>query len=366
MNKLKVMLCLISAMLLLQYCSKKNEKIEEIIAGPVVAITINGTEVDEPILPASPYNYLINFPAHIQSDLALNDNTPNTNQLTNDGATLGRVLFYDKKLSKNNTVSCGSCHQQQYAFDDNIALSKGLDGGSTTRNSMAILNLRFYRSGRMFWDERATTLERQALQPIQNHVEMNLTLTELETKVRALNYYPALFQKAFGTPTIDSGRIARALSQFERSIVTYQAKYDRVKQGTETFTPAEAAGEQLFLNALTPNNTCASCHTPPMFLTSNPAQGFALNDANDLGINNQRRFKSGSLRNISNRTRLFHNGSVPNVSTMLNSNAPGSPIPNIPAHSMGPQNIPNMLAFLNTLTDNTILTDPKFSNPFIK
>ncbi len=356
-----------ASMLLFQYCSKKNDRIEEVVSmEPAAVTTTPAIQEDAPILPASPYNYLINFPAHIQADLNLNDNTPANNQITSDGATLGRVLFYDKKLSRNNTVSCGSCHQQQFAFDDNIALSKGLDGGSTSRNSMAILNLRFYRSGRMFWDERVPTLERQALQPIQNHIEMDLTLTELENRVRAQNYYPALFQKAFGTTTIDSGRIARALSQFQRSIVTYQAKYDRVKQGIETFTAAEAAGEQLFLNALTPVNTCASCHTPPMFLTSNPTQGFALADANDLGINNQRRFKSGSLRNIANRKSLFHNGSIADVQTMLNSNSPGSPIPNIPAHSIGPQNLPNMVAFLNTLTDNTILTDPKFSNPFIR
>lgn len=366
MTKFKVVLCLIFIMLIFQYCSKKNEPIEEIIPVSPIVTTTNTIEVDAPILPASAYDYLINFPAHIQADLVLNDNTPNNNQLTNDGATLGRVLFYDKKLSRNNTVSCGSCHQQQFAFDDNVALSKGLDGGSTTRNSMAILNLRFYRSGRMFWDERAATLESQALQPIQNHIEMDLTLTQLESRVRAISYYPALFLKAFGTATIDSVRIARALAQFERSIVTYQAKYDKVKQGLETFTAAEAAGEQLFVNALTPNNTCASCHTPPMFLTSNPVQGFSLTDASDLGINNQRRFKSGSLRNISNRSSLFHNGSVVDLRTMLNSNTPGSPIANIPAHSIGPQNVPNMLAFLSTLTDNTILTDPKFSNPFLK
>ena len=365
MNKFKVLFFLISAMLLFQYCSKKNDISEEIETLPT---TVTGAIALEnaPILPTSTYSYLINFPAHIQANLSANDNTPNNNPITNDGATLGRVLFYDKQLSKNNTVSCGSCHQQQFAFDDNIALSKGLDGSLTTRNSMAILNLRFYKSGKMFWDERAATLEKQAFQPIQNHVEMNLTLAELERKVSALSYYPALFQKAFGTTAIDSIRIAMALSQFERSIVTYQAKYDRVKQGIETFTTAEATGEELFMNALLPNNTCASCHTPPMFLTSNPVRPFSLNDTNDLGINNQRRFKSGTLRNITNRNSLFHNGSVINLQTMLNSGGQGSAIPNIPAHSIGPQNVPNMLAFLNTLTDNTILTDPKFSNPFMK
>ena len=104
---------------------------------------------------------------------------------------------------------------------------------------MALLNARFYKSGKMFWDERAASLEKQALQPIQNSVEMGLTLAELETKVKALNYYPALFQKAYGTTQIDSVLIAKAIAQFVRSIVTYQSKYDQVKQGMATFTADE-------------------------------------------------------------------------------------------------------------------------------
>src|SRR5205085_9475148 len=110
----------------------------------------------------------------------------------------GRVLFYDKNLSKNNTISCGSCHQQQNSFTDNVQFSKGFDGGLTTRTSMNLLNLRFYKSGKMFWDERSNTLEDQILQPIQNHVEMGMTLTDLVAKLKTLNYYPDLFTKAFG------------------------------------------------------------------------------------------------------------------------------------------------------------------------
>lgn len=350
MKKLFVIAALISASILFQYCSKKTETVVELS--------------ETPILPTTSYNYLINFPAHIQAALIANDNTPADNVITNDGATLGRVLFYDKHLSKNNTVSCASCHQQQFSFDDNVALSKGVDNGQTTRNSMAILNLRFYKNGKMFWDERSATLEKQVLQPIQNHVEMNLTLTELESKVKALDYYPTLFQKAFGSTAIDSVKIAKALAQFSRSIVSYQSKYDRVKQGIDNFTAAEAQGEQLFLNA--GNVTCAGCHAPPMFITSNPVQGFGLNDANDTGINGQRRFKSGTLRNISNRTKLFHNGSVENVQAMLTSGAPGTNTAPIAQHAVAPQDVQNIIAFLNTLTDNTILTETKFSNPFIK
>ncbi|MCP9752950.1 cytochrome-c peroxidase [Ferruginibacter sp. HRS2-29] len=350
MKKLIIISTLVFFVSGLQFCSKSD-------TAPVA----DGTEL-KPVLPSTVFDYVVTYPAHVQAALTANDNTPADNPITNDGATLGRVLFYDKQLSKDNKVSCGSCHKQQFSFDDNVALSAGVDGGLTTRNSMAILNVRFYKGGKMFWDERAATLEKQALQPIQNHVEMDLTLAQLETKVNALSYYPALFQKAFGSTLIDSVRIAKALSQFERSIVTYQSKYDRVKQGLATFTAAEAQGEQLFLNAAAPN-TCASCHTPPMFITSMPNAPFALLDAADLGINNENRFKSGSLRNIGTRTKLFHNGRIENLQAMLTPGGPGAPPP-IPNHTVAQQDVQNMLAFLNTLTDNTITTEAKFSNPF--
>ncbi len=339
MKKITLVFALTTIVLVFQYCSKN-------------AVAANATLT----LPATPFNYVVTYPAFIQNNLLINDNTPVDNAITNDGATLGRVLFYDTHLSKNNTISCGSCHKQAQAFDDEAVLSKGFEGGSTARNSMAILNLRFYKSGKMFWDERSATLEKQVLQPIQNHVEMGLTLAELETNVKAQSYYPALFQKAFGSTDIDSVKIAKALAQFTRSIVTYQSKYDLVKQGTATFTAQEAQGEQIFLTAGA--RTCASCHTPPMFITSSPATAFALQDANDAGINNENRFKSGSLRNIAARTSLFHNGSIANLQSMFTSNPP------IPSHGIAPQDVQPLMAFLNTLTDNTILTEEKFSNPF--
>ena len=189
---------------------------------------------------------------------------------------------------------------------------------------------------------------------------MGMTIPELQTKLAALSYYPALFQKAFGSTTIDSNAIAKALSQFLRSMVTYQSKYDRVKQGVENFTPDEGQGEQLFLTAGA--QTCAGCHAPPMFLTSSPLAPFALKDAADRGIDNQDRFKSGSLRNIGLRSRLFHNGSVSNVSTMLGIAANG--VPPIPNHTVAPQDAQKILVFLQTLSDPSVLTETKFSDPF--
>ena len=319
------------------------------------------TTLTSPNLPAAAFNYNVAYPAHIQNALLLNDNTPADNAITNDGATLGRVLFYDKHLSKNNTISCGSCHKPETFFDDNVKLSTGFAGGLTTRHSMALLNVRFYKSGKMFWDERAATLEKQTLQPIQNSVEMGLTLAELESKVSSLSYYPALFQKAFGSTQIDSVKIAKAIAQFVRSIVTYQSKYDLVKQGLATFTADEAAGEQIFITAPPPGPgptpvSCAGCHAPPMFLTSQPLAPFGLADAGDAGINNQNRFKSGSLRNIANTAPYFHNGSVTTLTALLSTG--------IPAHTIPPPDVTKMLAFLQTLSDNSVTTDIKFSDPF--
>jgi cytochrome c peroxidase len=183
---------------------------------------------------------------------------------------------------------------------------------------------------------------------------MGMTLTELVNKLSATSYYPSLFQKAFGTTEITADKISKALAQFVRSIVTYQSKYDSVKQGQETFTIPEQQGEQLFLTA--GPTACGGCHRPPFFLTSNPAGNFALLDPTDSGINNENRFKAGSLRNIATVTTLFHNGSVPNINVMLNSQ--------IPAHGIAPQDRAAILAFLQTLTDNTITSDVKFSSPF--
>jgi cytochrome c peroxidase len=340
----------IGATCIFQCCSKTT--------GSVAA---NAANTLAPALPAAAYIYAGTvYPQHILTDLLKNDNTPPDNAITNDGATLGRVLFYDKQLSKNNTISCSSCHKQDQSFDDNETLSKGFQGGLTTRNSMTLLNLRFYKSGKMFWDERAATLEQQVLQPIQNTTEMGLSITELETRLSTLDYYPSLFQKAFGSSRIDSNSIAKALAQFLRSMVTYQSKYDRVKQGLEPFTAEEQQGEQLFLTAGA--QTCAGCHAPPMFLTSQPAAAFALRDAADRGINNQDRFKSGSLRNIGIRTRLFHNGTVVNLQTMLGITANGTPP--IPNHTVAPQDAQKILLFLQTLTDQTVLTETKFTDPF--
>lgn len=360
MYKLRVLLVIIVIIIAVQSCKKEKDANN----------TNSVSSADTPTLPYSPYNYIIGYPTHVSAELALTDNTPSNNPITNDGATLGRVLFYDKILSANNTISCGSCHKQNESFVDNRVLSPGFLGELGKRHSMPLLNVRFYQSGKMFWDERAATLEQQVLMPIQDHLEMGATLSDMVSKVKAKAYYPSLFQKAFGSTDIDTTKIAKALAQYVRSIVSYQSKYDRVQQGAESFSALEQTGATLFSTAPAPGPgggtppSCAGCHKAPMFITSNPEAPFSLPDVNDLGINNQRRFKSSSLRNVALRSSLFHNGSVANIQDMFTRGAPGSGTTPIPAHSVRPQDVAALTAFLQTLNDMAILSDEKFSNPF--
>ncbi len=340
-----------------QYCSGKDAVATNTSTTNTTTPATTNT-AKTPTLPSTPYSYANQgLPSHIAQALPAQDNTPADNPITDHGATLGRVLFYDVQLSKTNTISCSSCHQPSLSFSDSAVKSKGFAGGLTNRHSMPLLNLRFYKSGKMFWDERAATLEQQVLMPIQDMTEMGLTLDELQQKVAAQSYYPALFQNAFGSTQVTSERIAKALAQFLRSIVTTQAKYDQVKQGQAQFTPDEAAGEALFLNA--GNITCASCHTPPMFITSSPAAAFGLPDATDQGINGTRAFKSSSLRNVANTAPYFHNGSVRSLQNML-AGTNGA----IPQHTVAPQDVQRLLAFMQTLTDGTSILQEKYTNPF--
>src|SRR5262249_27442644 len=179
-------------------------------------------------LPETPHRYSqIDLPAHFKTPFAQRfDNTPTDNPVTNHGATLGRVLFYDTRLSANNTISCGSCHVQKNAFVDPNRFSKGFKGKRTDRHAMSLVNLRYNTRGRFFWDERAGNLEASVLLPVQSKVEMGQDLTRLLDILTRDIYYPGLFKKAFGDGKVTRERIARALAQFLRSMVSCQSKYD--------------------------------------------------------------------------------------------------------------------------------------------
>lgn len=355
-------------------------------------------------LPSSPFDYVtINLPSHLTTNVLLgpgqnaaadNDNTPFANPVTNDGATLGRVLFYDKKLSANGTISCASCHKQDKGFSDDAVHSVGFDGGTTRRHSMSLINARWYGRGRFFWDERAATLEDQVLMPFQDPVEMGMTLEQVVNKVKAQSYYPELFEKAFGSQEITSDRISKALAQFVRSMVSVNSKYDQGRQMVNiptnnfpNFTQSENNGKLLFFRPVNlGGGGCVGCHSTEAFI--NPDNGTTNNglDANstdDLGvfeaINNPNffgTFKVPSLKNIALTAPYMHDGrfaSLEEVVEHYNSGVQNHPnLGNALKNANGqpnrlnltPQQKTDLVNFLKTLTDETIANDAKFSDPF--
>ena len=339
-------------------------------------------------LPETAFNYAnVNFPAtFLDNNLRREDNTPNNNQITDDGATLGRVLFYDTNLSLNNTISCASCHDQSKSFSDPETLSIGFEGGLTGRNSMSIINARFYRNGRFFWDERAATLEDQVIMPIQDHVEMGLTLSELEERLNVSPQYKVLFNRAFGDSTATSDRVSLALSQFVRSVVSYQSEYDTgiaqtndPRQNFPNYTQSENRGKQLFFS---PQTNCAQCHTTAAFV-GDAARNNGLDAVlTDLGVggetgnnNDLGEFKVPSLRNIEFTAPYMHDGRFATLEEVIEHYSTGvQNSPNLDGRlrqgngvrrlNLSVQDKQALKDFLMTLTDNTILTDEKFSSPF--
>src|SRR5687767_9910016 len=213
-------------------------------------------------LPATPYRYAdVKLPAHFTQPGRNPDNTPPDNPLTDDGATLGRVLFYDTRLSANNTTSCASCHVQAHAFADPKRVSKGFHGARTDRRAMPLVNARYYQRARFFWDERAGNLEEMVLLPVQSRIEMGQDLERVVDTFARDATYPALFARAFGDRQITDRRIGKALAQFVRSIVSYQSRYDEgraraqsAQDDFENFTLQENRGKALFMR------NCSTCH----------------------------------------------------------------------------------------------------------
>lgn len=379
----------------------------------------NGTPVDpfaELNLPEEYFNYAnIPLPIHYTSNgfpsqfqfqpVIAYDNTPQDNPVTDAGATLGRVLFYDTKLSANGTIACASCHKAEHGFSDPDVLSEGFEGGHTRRHSMGIVNARFYADGRFFWDERAETLEEQVLMPFQDAVEMGLTLQLLVDIANNQSYYPPLFQDAFGDEAITSDRISKALAQFIRSLVSTTSKYDQARSEVQSavvdfpsFTTQENEGKRLFYLPRELTNgvlgNCVGCHQTEAFvgpLPTNPgpltsfatSNGLDATSTTDLGVNESTgnirdigKFKFPSLKNIAIRPPYMHDGRFASLEEVINHYSSGiqnhsnliSPLVNTEGEvgqfdfTQSEKNA--LIAFLNTLTDNQMLTDEKYSNPF--
>lgn len=341
-------------------------------------------------LPATPYDYGNNVDDHIP--------------------TLGRVLFYDRRLSVNNSISCSSCHKQALAFADNARLSVGFESKLTKRNSMPIQNL---GSGGLisfdkgfsdsvtvgipvdfvpfqevlFWDGREQMLDKMVLRPIVNHVEMGINdLGALADKLSAVPFYNDLFTRAYGDPGITSERIADALSWFVRSIRSDHTRLDRAfsdSTAQSKLTPEEFEGQRLFVEKY----QCNSCHQ----VQSPHGYQFAGTFAN-IGLDAQYadngveevtkqgadagRFKIPSLRNVALTAPYMHDGRFTTLDEVIEHYKDGiQDHPALDARLRNPDGSPRrfqitdqerkaIIAFLNTLTDEKMIHDIRLSNPF--
>lgn len=348
------------------------------------------TLLTEPILPEVSFLYAdadVNLPAYYRNGpVAATDNTPIDNQITNAGATLGRVLFYDRRLSINNAVSCASCHIQALGFSDDGQFSTGFEGGLTGRHSPGLTNARYYDRGRFFWDERAETLEDQVLIPIPNEVEMGLPLDQAVARVAAEDFYAELFTDAFGDASVTSERMALAMGQFVRSMTSHNSRFDQALDagplGSAAFqaqlTEQEFLGLQLFMPVPGSNIqalNCGACHDTLAHVSDDIHNiGLDATNAADDGAGNGE-FKSPSLRNVAVRTEFMHDGrftSLAEVIEFYNSGVQANPnLDNRLRQGPNPQRLnltdeekAALEAFLNALTDQDFLTDERFSDPF--
>lgn len=261
---------------------------------------------------------------------------PTDNPTTNEGIQLGEMLFNEKALSADNTISCAVCHDPKKAFSDGLVVSKGINGILAPRNAPGLLNVGLQR--KLFWDGRDTSLEQQSLHPIQNPNEMNLSIADAVRKLEKTPTYPELFGRAFGSQQITGERIAKAIAQYERSLMSFNTKYDRFLMDQYTPTAEEKLGMELFFTHPDPfaglsglrGGNCGDCHLQQT-LTGKPNgfesfhnTGLLETGGTEIGLQKVTgqtsdfgRFKTPSLRNIALTAPYMHNGKFATLEDVL-------------------------------------------------
>jgi cytochrome c peroxidase len=349
-----------------------------IIACCVIASFFYSCKKDDPITTPDPGD-----PSLVGIEFKIPGNWPtpvynfSQNPLTKEGFKLGRKLFFETKLSRDNTVSCGSCHQPFAAFSQiEHNVSHGVDEKIGTRNSPALFNLNWHTS--FFWDGGVNHIELQPFGPITNPLEMDETLVNIVAKLQADAGYRQLFKEAFGSEEVTTQKIAKSLAQFMGLMVSSNSKYDKYirNESGGSFTTQEENGLTIF------RNKCASCHTEPLFSNFTfRNNGLAL-IANTKGVIDSGRgiitpndpssyytFKVPSVRNLKYTTPYMHDGRFTTVDQVLEHYSTGiHQTPNLDPSltagiSLTASEKEDLKAFLNTLNDETFVKDIRFREP---
>lgn len=324
-------------------------------------------EVIEPLEKDEAYNF--SFPSYFPEMTFDTSGNP----VTKNGVELGRKLFYEGRLSRNNTISCGFCHIQENAFTHHgHTVSHGVDDRIGIRNAPPIQNMAFLK--RYMWDGVIHNLNEQPIIPITNEDEMDSSMPEVVSKLSSDAKYKKLFKAAYGDENITGERVLKALSQFMVTMISTDSKYDRVKQGKESFSADESQGMSLF------QQKCASCHsgelfTDESFRNTGMYYNTQFKDAGRYRVtleqNDWMKFRVPSLRNVEYTAPYMHDGRFYTLDAVLNfysdnvgDNANLDPQLKQNGHlgiAMNSQEKQLIIAFLKTLSDKNFITNPKFA-----
>lgn len=303
---------------------------------------------------------------------------PANNPLTEEGIALGKKLFFDPILSENNTQSCASCHNPKHAFADITQFSEGIDGILGTRNAMPLFNLAWNFDERFMWDGKELSIERQAFSPVRNPIEMHSTWPGVMNRLQNHSEYPTLFKQAFGTTTVDSTLVVRAIAQFERTLISANSKFDNYLLGGTNLTTEELNGFQVFMDET--RGDCFHCHgsnTNPLW-TDNQFHNNGLDtEFTDLGLgrvtgdpNDNGKFKTPSLRNLAFTAPYMHDGRFTTLEEVIHHYSEGLKVSatvdplmkkaNSGGVHLSDQDKADLKAFLLALSDNNFVTNPLF------
>lgn len=353
MKKLLVIACITTAIVVIHACKKKE-------TGPVYRPTALQVKVP---------SYAKTYVGDMQH--------PADNPLTVEGVALGRKLFYEKMLSNNNSISCASCHKQAFNFDDPLPFSKGTNGSLGHRNAMAIVNLGYEKH--FFWDGRRNSLEGQAHDPVTNPIEMANKWPEVVKRLQNSSVYPGLFFSAFGTKTIDSNLVVKAISQFERTLISFNSRFDKYYYlgDSSALNDKEKRGLDIF----TGKGLCNNCHLMNTLFTDGELRNNGLDtDPADNGLMNftglatdRGKFKVPTLRNIAESAPYMHDSRFANLEQVIEFYSSGvkQTSPNLDVHmpdfgsglALSPIEKADLAAFLRALSDTGFLNNPLFADP---
>ncbi|QNL49051.1 cytochrome-c peroxidase [Olivibacter sp. SDN3] len=328
--------------------------------------------------------FVLSYPSYFGNKIYENAGNP----LTKNGVALGRMLFYEKALSANNNISCGTCHRQELSFTNGERFSEGTDGTLTDRNAMALVNLLWVNN--FFWDGRAQGLENQVVIPLTDAREMGQPLDISTQKLQEMPIYPPMFKAAFGTEKITDKQIIYALAQFTRTLISENSKYDQYLQGNYQPSAAELRGIALFFGHEERGDmrrvASGHCHGGPKTFTELYHNNGLDAVAQDVGraaftglAADTARFRVATLRNIALTAPYMHDGRFETLEEVLDhysEHIKASPtLSPFLRNTSGEQDVyglqfkkeekEDIIRFLNLLTDTTFISNPLFSDPFI-